>query len=138
MAINFLWKHIRSIWVYRNTVVHGSNDQGIAAKIRKASTDKVREYYNTFRTAPTFIRTRHKYLFTSRSLDQRLKLDIDSLNCWIRSVEDAIQALIHHNNPTKITLCSILGLLFCCRPSSPQSWNTRIFRFRLFSFFNGH
>jgi hypothetical protein len=89
---------MRTEWNYRNTMVRGSNDQEMAAIIKKASTNKVREYYNTYRTTPTFILRCHHYLFTSRSLDQRIKLDIDSLNCWIRSVEDAIQALIHHNN----------------------------------------
>jgi hypothetical protein len=97
-AITFLWKYRRTEWNYRNTVVHGSNDQEMAAIIKKASTNKVREYYNTYRTTPTFILPHHHYLFTSCSLDQRLKLDIDSLNCWICSVENAIQALIHHNN----------------------------------------
>ena len=97
-TINFLWKYMRTEWTYRNTVVHGSTAQEMADIIKKASTDKVREYYGTYRTNPTFILPRHQYLFTSRSLDQRLKLDIDSINCWIRSVEDAIQALLHHNN----------------------------------------
>jgi hypothetical protein len=97
-AITFLWKYMRTEWNCRNTVVHGSNDKEMAAIIKKAPTDKVREYYNTYRTTPTFILPHRHYLFTSRSLDQRLKLYIDSLNCWIRSVKDAIQALIHHNN----------------------------------------
>jgi hypothetical protein len=101
-AIAIFWKYLRSEWAYRNTVVHGSNDKEIAAQIKKASTDKVKEYYHTFRTTPNFILSRHQYLFTSRTLDQRLKLDIDSLNCWIRSVEDAIQALQHHNNQQRL------------------------------------
>jgi hypothetical protein len=101
-AIACFWKYLRSEWAYRNTVVHGSNDQEMAEKIKKAATDKITDFYNTFRTTPNFILSRHRYLFTSRTLDQRLKLDIDSLNCWIRSVEDAIQALQHHNNQQRL------------------------------------
>jgi hypothetical protein len=77
-AIGFLWKYTRTAWTYRNTVVYGSNDQEMAAIIKKASTDKVKEYYNIYRTTPNVILSHHKYLFTSQSLDQRLKLDIDS------------------------------------------------------------
>jgi hypothetical protein len=95
-AITFLWKYLRSVWAYQNMIVHGSNDQEMAAKIRKASANKVKEYYNTFKTTPTFILSHHKYLFTGCSLDQHLKLDIDSINCWMRYIDDAIQALLHH------------------------------------------
>jgi len=31
----------------------------------------------------------HQYLFTSRSLDQRLSLSYDHLNCWLRSIQEA-------------------------------------------------
>lgn len=95
-AITSLWKYTRSIWGYRNTVVHGATDQEKADKIIEQTATKVREFYSKFTTTPTFILQRHHYLFTSRTLSQRLKLDIDSMNCWIRSVEDAVQALRHH------------------------------------------
>ncbi len=79
-AIGFLWKYMRTAWTYRNTVVHGSTDQEMAVIIKKASTDKVKEYYNIYSTTPHFILPCHKYLFMSRSLDQCLNLDIDSIN----------------------------------------------------------
>jgi hypothetical protein len=43
-AITFLWKYMRTKWNYRNTVVCGSTAQKMAAIIKKASTDKIREY----------------------------------------------------------------------------------------------
>jgi hypothetical protein len=91
-----IWKYTRSIWGYRNTVVHGATDKEQADKIKEQTATKVRDFYTKFRSTPSFILQRHHYLFTSRTLSQRLKLDIDSMVCWIRSVEDAIQALRHH------------------------------------------
>jgi hypothetical protein len=94
----------------------------MAAIIKKPSTDKVRECYEAYQTNPTFILPHHQYLFTSRSLDQRLKLDIDSLNCWIRSVEDAIQALLHHNNKQKQRSARYFAPFFAAgRRSQPPS-----------------
>jgi hypothetical protein len=89
-TITCLWKYTRSIWGYRNTVVHGATDKEKADKIIEQTTTKVREFYTKFHSTPSFILQRHHYLFTSLTLPQRLKLDID------RSVEDAIQALHHH------------------------------------------
>jgi hypothetical protein len=97
-VISFLWKFSRSLWAYRNTIVHGATDQEIAAKIRSTLEDTARSLYRTFQTSPHFILPRHHYLFTSRSMAQRLRLDYDSLSCWIHSVEDAQQALLHHEN----------------------------------------
>jgi hypothetical protein len=48
-------------------------------------------------SSPHSILPCHHYLFTSRSLAQRLRLDYDSLSCWIRSVEEAQQALLQMN-----------------------------------------
>jgi hypothetical protein len=39
---------------------------------------------------------------TFRSLEQRLRLDYDSLSCWLWSVEDAQQALLHHSNQQRL------------------------------------
>jgi hypothetical protein len=97
-----VWKFSRSLWSYRNIIVHGATDQEIATKIRGTLDDQARSFYNTFHTSPQFILPCHHYLFTSRSLEQRLRLDFDSLSCWIRSVEDAQQALLHHNNQQRI------------------------------------
>jgi hypothetical protein len=84
-TILLVWKFSRSLWTYRNTVVHGASDQEVAAN-------------SIFRTTSHFLLPRHRYLFKCRTLEQRLRLDFDSLSCWIRSVEDAKQALIHHEN----------------------------------------
>jgi hypothetical protein len=69
-SINCLWKYTRSLWGFRNTVVHGATDQEMADKIREQTATKIRNFYSTFHTTPCFILQRHHYLFTSRTLHQ--------------------------------------------------------------------
>jgi hypothetical protein len=101
-SILYLWKYLRSIWMHRNQVVHGKTDQEIADKIRASTHDRVRTLYATFRSNPDFILSRHHYLFTNRSLTHRLNLDIESLQCWLRSVKSVQQDLEHHNTNLRL------------------------------------
>ena len=54
-ATTFLWKYTRQLWSYRNTVVHGANDQEKADKIRADIAEKVISLYSQFCTTPQFI-----------------------------------------------------------------------------------
>jgi hypothetical protein len=101
-TILYLWKYTRSIWINRNQVVHGKTDQEMANKIRESIHTKVRQLYETFQSTPNFILSRHQYLFTNRSLAQRLNLDIDSLQCWLSSVDSAQQDLEHHKTSLRL------------------------------------
>jgi hypothetical protein len=83
-------------------VVHGKTDQEIAAKIRESLHNQVHQLYTIFHSDLHFILSRHQYLFTSRSLARRLNMDINSLTCWLRSVEDAQKALEHHNTNLRL------------------------------------
>jgi hypothetical protein len=40
-TILLVWKFSCSLWIYRNTIVHGATDQEVAAKIRASLDDKV-------------------------------------------------------------------------------------------------
>jgi hypothetical protein len=71
--------------------------------ISSTAMTKATSLYSTYHNIPQCILPRHKYLFTNKTLAQRLSLDIDSLNCWIRSVQDAIQALTHHVNQQRLS-----------------------------------
>ncbi len=95
--IHYLWHYTRSLWIFRNQIVHGSTDQEAAAIIMSTLHNKVKNLYTSFQDNPHILLPRHQYLFLSRPLAQQLKLDIDSINCWIRSVEIAQQALLQHN-----------------------------------------
>jgi hypothetical protein len=41
-------------------------------------------------------------LIIQRTLSQCLQLDIDSINCWIRSVGESIQASHHHDTQQRL------------------------------------
>jgi hypothetical protein len=101
-TILYLWKYTRSIWMHRNQVVHGKTDQDIANKIMESIHDQVRNSFTTFRTNSNFILSHHHYLFTSWSLTHHLNLDIDSLQCWLRSVKSAQQDLGYHNTNLRL------------------------------------
>ena len=101
-TILYLWQYTRVIWEHRNQVVHGATDQEKAARIKQAIDQQVRDLYSSFQNNPEFILTRHQYLFTNKSIEQRLQLDIDSITCWIRSVESAQQDLAHHNTTIRL------------------------------------
>jgi hypothetical protein len=96
-AILQLWKFTRSLWTHRNTVVHGATDQEVAEKIRAEFTAKVTSLYAEYKANHNIILPKHKYVFTRHTLEKRLRLDIDSIQCWLRSVDDAKQAIIHHD-----------------------------------------
>ncbi len=69
-AIAFFWKYLESEWAYRNNVVRGSNDQEMAAQIKKASAAIPLE-----QLPPSSSRVIDIF-FSSHPLEQRLKLDI--------------------------------------------------------------
>jgi hypothetical protein len=43
-----------------------------------------------------YVLARHRYLFTSRSLEQCLSLSYDHLNCWLRSIQEARELYAIH------------------------------------------
>jgi hypothetical protein len=97
-AILLLWKYTKSLWVNRNHFVHGKDGEEAAARLLQALHGEVKHLYETFTNNPAFLLPHHHYLFTNRTLEQRLRMPYDNITCWLRSVEDAKQALELHNN----------------------------------------
>jgi hypothetical protein len=97
-AILILWKYTKSLWLHRNKIVHGRNGEETAARLLRDLHEEVRQLYDTFQANPAFLLPRHHYLFTNRSLDQRLRMPYDNITCWLRSVEEAQQALNLHES----------------------------------------
>jgi cytoskeletal protein RodZ len=57
---------------------------------------RITTYYQAYADNPNMILSPHHYLFTSRTLEERLSSPYDIMAAWIRSVEEAIQVLQHH------------------------------------------
>jgi hypothetical protein len=97
-AVLLIWKYTKSLLIHRNQIVHGRNGEETAARLLHELHEEVKHLYETFEANPAFLLPRHHYLFTNRSLDQRLRTPYDNITCLLCSVEEAQQALILHES----------------------------------------
>jgi hypothetical protein len=87
--IPILWDYSQAIWEYRNGLVHGRTIEEQAALQVTAVQTEITLAYEEYAKDPFIIPSHSRHLFTSRSLTQRLQLDIDSMLCWLRSYRKA-------------------------------------------------
>jgi hypothetical protein len=85
------------MWKHRNTIVHGTDAQHSAEIILQELRQQIQLLYQDYHDNPHIILPRHNYLFTSRTLTQRMKYSYDHLHCWICSVTEAKLMLQHHD-----------------------------------------
>ncbi len=84
-----LWDYTSSLWEHQNGILHG---QTIAETERQELGDlhqQITSAYEEYGNDPFIIPRHLSSLFTYRTLHQRLKLDVDSLKCWLHSVWEA-------------------------------------------------
>jgi hypothetical protein len=93
-----LWKFSRDLWKFRNEVVHGATIEDQATRQLEQLKAKITQYYTKFYDNPDFVLGRHKFLFQSRSMEERLQASYDTMASWIRSVEEAIKVVCHHED----------------------------------------
>ncbi len=94
--IQILWQFTRKLWQHRNSIVHGSGADESANRILMGLRDQVTQHYLSFQADNNYVLSRHRHLFTTRTLAQRLTVSYDYLVCWLRSVEEARSALSFH------------------------------------------
>mmetsp|Transcript_24137 Transcript_24137/g.34594 ORF Transcript_24137/g.34594 Transcript_24137/m.34594 type:complete len:1267 (+) Transcript_24137:682-4482(+) len=81
-----------SMWECRNGIIQG-NTQETRRAIRSATIrDKVKEAYTLYSEGKILLLPRDETLFERKILGMRLKGDDDTLLCWLRSLEVAINA----------------------------------------------
>jgi hypothetical protein len=81
LLISALWKFTKTLWIHRNGIVHGEDAEATASRILTGLRDQVRQHYRAFQQDESYVLSRHHYLFTSRTLDQRLNLSFDNVTC---------------------------------------------------------
>jgi hypothetical protein len=108
--INALWQFTKSIWHHQNALVHGADAAASAQSILNGLRDRVRAHYHAYQECSGYVLARHQYLFMSRTLDQRLSVSYDYLNCWLRSVDEAWLALEIHISSQQSAARQFFGL----------------------------
>jgi hypothetical protein len=89
--ISILWDCASSLWVHCNGILHGHTIKETESRELEALQLQITTAYDEY-SKDTFIIPNHqRFLFTSRSLQHRLKMGIDSKKCWLRSVWEAKQ-----------------------------------------------
>jgi hypothetical protein len=95
LLVTLLWKYTRSLWQYRNKIIHGSTAEASAKhKLIQLQTEVTR-LYSIFNLNPNFILPRHCYLFQHKSFLQRLSQPYNDIQCWLRCFTEA-QNILHH------------------------------------------
>jgi len=77
-------------------IVHGADAEETAQRISMGLKDQVHQHYSSFSEDAGYVLARHRHLFTSRTLEQRLSMSYDYVNCWLRSVDEARTQITSH------------------------------------------
>jgi hypothetical protein len=91
-----LWKYSKALWAFQNEIVHGATVEEQVNQQLDTLQQQIINYYRAYADNPNMILPRHRSLFTSRTIEERLSSPYDIMAAWIRSVKEAIQVLQRH------------------------------------------
>jgi hypothetical protein len=94
MAILLLWEFTKKMWAYCNALAHGESPEETRThwlQQLQQLQQLVQEQYETYSCNPDMILLQHSHLFTTKPLEDRLKTSYDNLQCWLHSVQEAVQ-----------------------------------------------
>ncbi len=77
------------MWNNRNQILHGASMEENVHIIRSQLQEEMRAHYEAYNANDTYVLPRHSYLFTTRTLAQRMQFSHDHITCWLRSVQEA-------------------------------------------------
>jgi hypothetical protein len=113
--ISLLWKLTRKLWQNRNQIVHGKTVEETVANQMSVLHERVTSLYRQHSKNPYYVLPRHEYLFTQRSLNYRLGMSYDSINCWLRSAAEAHHILEFQQRHLQEMAATVFQ---CLRPPS--------------------
>ncbi len=85
------------MWKHRNEVVHGATVEEQTQRQLTQLRSRITSYYADYARNPALVLPRHSCLFTSRTEEERHQSSYDSMSAWLRSVEEALQVVQHHD-----------------------------------------
>lgn len=99
-----LWQFSKTIWAYRNAVVHGQTEFSRVSKERLSMQTLVSQHYAAYQDNQHYIPRSRSFLF-NRSEDAMLALKRDAMASWLALVEEAVLTQQHRQqvNTTPIT-----------------------------------
>jgi len=89
----------------RPMVFPAENAQRILTGLR----DQVRQHYQSYEVDNTYVLVCHRYLFASRTLNQRLSLSYDYTTCWLCSVEEARLQMVLYEDSQRASAARFFG-----------------------------
>ena len=95
LLIAALWRFSKSMWQYRNEVVHGATVEEQAQWQIKSLKERITTLYQSHSENQNMLLPRHQYLFTQRTLAEILQSSYDYMSAWVRSVDEALLVLQH-------------------------------------------
>jgi hypothetical protein len=116
-VIKALWTYSTALWKFRNSVVYGATKEDAKAKEMEHLHQRVRHEYHLLANDPFLVSPQLASLLSKKSLQERLRMDIDSMTCWLRSVEEAK----HHQTNFRASLSKLSGRFF--KPKQRKSNN---------------
>jgi len=85
------------LWHHRNGVVHGATvDEQVQRRLSHLR-NQITQHYATFAENPNYLLARHHRLFTYRPVEECINTSYDAMAAWLRSVEEALQVVQHHD-----------------------------------------
>ena len=81
-----------ALWEFRNGILHGNTQFEQRLKFTQLLRQQVQEAYELYKTTPTIVSWRNRYLFERRTQESRLQGDDDALLGWLKTVEVAMAA----------------------------------------------
>ncbi len=88
--ISIILTYSAAIWDTRNGIPHGRTFEEQRAKEVTALSQDITKAYEVYEKDPFIIPRSLSSMFTSRTLQQRLSQDVDSMQCWLRSYNEGI------------------------------------------------
>jgi hypothetical protein len=92
-----IWDYSLSLWEARNAVVHGQTSLQLDNKAIRTLRQQVKTFYLRVETDPRLLPANRLHLF-DKSLLATQQLSKPQLQCWIRSVEEAIHTQSFRND----------------------------------------
>jgi hypothetical protein len=108
------------LWRFRNKVVHGATVEEQVNLQLSSLRNKIASYYQAYTDNPSMVLAHHQFLFTTRSVEERLSGSYDSMSAWTWSVKEAIQVVRHHEN----TIRAASEAFFSSHPSTTRTSDT--------------